>query len=216
MFLLSRIHVGVTPSTLMLNMIMIGFGMGVTMPLFAISLQAQFQSRIGEVTAAVMFFRSIGGTVGVALLGGVMNAAFARNLERLLARDAEKLGSFGPMLDRLTAEPSRLLNEGALDVIAAAIPPEAQRVMVTFVTDMRLALADAIAETFLIGAVMMTFALLAMIAVREVPLEAKVRDPGSSVEMGGELIVSSGVQPAEHEPVLIEVEDESDDAGPLD
>lgn len=217
MFLLSRLHVGVAPSTLMLNMVMIGFGMGVTMPLFAISLQAQFQTRIGEVTAAVMFFRSIGGTVGVALLGGVMNAAFGRNLDRLLTRDAEKLGSFGPMLERLTTEPSKLLNEGAIDAIAASIPPEAQQVMVTFVADLRLALADAIAETFLIGAVMMTLAFLAflaMVAVREVPLEAKVKAPGSPEEMGGELIVSSGVQPAEHEPVLIEVADEDHGAEP--
>lgn len=209
MFLLSRLHVDISATTLMFDMVLIGAGMGVTMPLFAIALQSQFQTRIGEVTAAVMFFRSIGGTVGVALLGGVMNAAFGRNLERLLTRDAALLGGFGPELEKLTADPAGLLNAGVIDKLAAQMPPEAQQVMVTFVVDLKLALTDAIAQSFLIGAVMMAFAFLAMIAVREIPLEAKVKAPGSLEEIGGELIVGEGVQPAEHEPVLIEVDDDA-------
>lgn len=179
MLLLSRLHADVTSVTLMFGMVLIGAGMGVTMPLFAIALQSQYQTRIGEVTAAVMFFRSIGGTVGVALLGGVMNAAFARNLQGLLARDVEKLGRFGPLLQEMAADPAALLNSGAIARIAAQIPPEAQQVMVTFVADLKLALSDAIADTFLIGAVMMALAFLAMLAVREVPLAAKVKGPGT-------------------------------------
>lgn len=205
MVLLAGIGVETARLALVGKMVLIGLGMGVTMPLFAIALQAQFPRRIGEVTAAVMFFRSIGGTVGVALMGGVMNAAFARNLRELLERDAAKLTAMGDRLDALVAEPARLLNEGALDRLAASIPPGAQSAMATFVADLRLALSDAIAETFLIGAVLMGLAFLAMLAVREVPLEATVKDPASPEEIGGELIVASGVQPAEHEPVLVDV-----------
>ncbi len=206
MLSLSRIHVDTTRVSLLSGMVMIGLGVGVTMPLFAIALQAQFQTRIGEVTAAVQFFRSIGGTVGVALLGGVMNAAFARNLEALLVRDEAKLGTLAPMLDRLASDPARLLNAGALEAVAAKIPPEAAGVFTTFVTDLKLALTDAIGTSFLIGSGLMALAFVSMLLVREVPLAAKVKTPASIEEMGGELLVTDGILPAEHEPVLVEVD----------
>ena len=45
-------------------MITVGAGVGATMPLFTISLQSQFPTRIGEVTGALQFFRRIGGPLG--------------------------------------------------------------------------------------------------------------------------------------------------------
>jgi len=211
MFALSQIAVDTTRLALVGYMVLIGIGVGVTMPLFAIALQSQFQTRIGEVTAAVQFFRSIGGTVGVALLGGVMNAAFARNLQELLVRDAGKLGGAAPMLEKLAEQPAKLLNAGGLEKLTAQLPPEATTVLATFMADLKLALTDAIAESFLIGAGMMTLAFVAMLFVREVPLPARVKAPGSIEEMGGELIAGEGIQPAEHEPVLIEVDGDERD-----
>ncbi|MDZ4170265.1 MAG: MDR family MFS transporter [Coriobacteriia bacterium] len=210
MLLLSGLEVDTTRTSLVLAMILVGAGVGVTMPLFAISLQSQFQTRIGEVTAAVQFFRSIGGTVGVALLGGVMNAAFATNLEALVARDAVKFGALTPALTKLAAEPAKLLNAGAVETISQQMPAGTERIMAVFLVDLQLALSDAIAQTFLIGAGMMLISVVAMVFLREVPLAAKVKAPLSGEEIGGELIVSESVQPAEHEPVLVEVEDDSD------
>jgi EmrB/QacA subfamily drug resistance transporter len=206
MFLLSRIGVDTTRSTIVFDMILIGLGVGVTMPLFAIALQSQFQTRIGEVTAAVQFFRSIGGTVGVALLGGVMNAAFARNFENLVTRDQAKFGALAPMLEKLAAEPSKLLNAGAVEMLAAKVPPEAQQLMVAFLADLKIALADAIAETFLIGSGMMVLALVSMLLVREVPLAGKVK-ADTAADMGSELLAGDSVQPAEHEPELLDFAD---------
>lgn len=88
MFALSRLAVDSSNLYVMLCMIGIGFGIGITMPIFTISLQSQFPKRIGEVTGALQFFRSIGGTVGVALLGGVMNAQMRSDL-------AARVGSEG-------------------------------------------------------------------------------------------------------------------------
>lgn len=207
MALLARIDAATTRPAVVAAMVLVGGGMGVTMPLFAIALQAQFQTRIGEVTAAVQFFRSIGGTVGVALLGGVMNGAFARNLERLVASHAARFGTLTPVLVAAAEEPSKLLNAGALNRLHAAVPPGMERAFATFVADMRIALADAIAQTFAIGALLMGLSFAMMLSVREVPLAAKVRSPGSLAEIGGELIAGEAVQPAEHEPVLVMVDD---------
>jgi len=139
-----------------------------------------------------------------------MNAAFARNLTELIVRDAAKFGAIQPLLERLASEPSKLLNAGAIEALSAEIPSGAQALLGAFVLDMRLALTDAIGETFLIGSVLMGFAVIAMLFVREVPLAAKVKDPSSLAEMGGELIAAEGVQPAEHEPVLVDVAEDDD------
>ena len=100
---------------LAVDMVLVGVGIGATMPLFTISLQSQFPTRMGEVTGALQFFRSIGGTVGVALLGGVMNAAFARELGVLLTEQSARFGDAFPMLSKLAEEPGKLLNAGAME-----------------------------------------------------------------------------------------------------
>ena len=202
MFMLSRLTVGTSNIEVVLAMITVGAGVGITMPLFTISLQSQFPTRIGEVTGALQFFRSIGGTVGVALLGGVMNAAFARELTSLVARDAAKFGDAAPLLGKLTAEPAKLLNAGALEAIAKQIPAAAQSLLVPFFIDVKLALASGIAEAFMIGFVIMVGAFIAMWFVREVPLSGKPHLDSAS-EIGTEILAEESVQPSEHEPVIV-------------
>ncbi len=207
MFMLSRLGIGTPNSEVVLAMITVGAGVGITMPLFTISLQSQFPTRIGEVTGALQFFRSIGGTVGVALLGGVMNAAFARELTALVARDAAKFGQVAPLLAKLTAEPAKLLNAGELEKLAAQVPPQAKELLVPFFADIRIALANGIAEAYLIGFVLMVGAFVAMWFVREVPLSGKPH-LDSAAEIGTEILAEESVQPSEHEPVIVGEADE--------
>ncbi|MCZ8519248.1 MDR family MFS transporter [Paenibacillus caseinilyticus] len=56
-------------------MLVIGLGMGLVMPLLTLTLQEHFpKSEIGVVTSSSTFFRQIGGTFGMTLLGVVMNS----------------------------------------------------------------------------------------------------------------------------------------------
>jgi len=202
MFMLSQLTVGTSNLEVVLAMVTVGAGVGITMPLFTISLQSQFPTRIGEVTGALQFFRSIGGTVGVALLGGVMNAAFARELTALVARDAAKFGDAAPLLSRLTAEPAKLLNANALAAITKQIPQAAQPLLVPFFADVKLALAAGIAAAFLVGFVIMVGAFIAMWFVREVPLSGKPH-LDTAAEIGTEILAEESVQPSDHEPVVV-------------
>jgi len=69
-FLLAQQDIHTTSALAVRNMIVVGLGLGVTMPVFTIAVQnsAPF-SRLGVVTSGVQFFRSIGGTVGAACDG---------------------------------------------------------------------------------------------------------------------------------------------------
>lgn len=78
MFWFSSIGVATTSLGLSLRMMLLGAGLGITMPIFAVTVQSAFgPERLGEVTAGLQLFRSLGGTVGTAIFGGVMNAALA-------------------------------------------------------------------------------------------------------------------------------------------
>lgn len=84
MFLLSRMSASTSQLDLTIRMVVLGLGMGVTMPIFNLAVQNAFEhSKIGVVTASVQVFRSIGGTVGVAVMGSVLNMGLSKRLTAL-------------------------------------------------------------------------------------------------------------------------------------
>ncbi|MDB5189457.1 MAG: yusP/MdtP-like protein [Parcubacteria group bacterium] len=97
-YLFSTIGPETTTLGLSLRMVLLGLGLGPTMSIFNIVVQNAFDARrTGEVTAAVQMFRSIGGTIGTAILGGVMNAELAHRL----ASGASQAVAFSGAVDRV-------------------------------------------------------------------------------------------------------------------
>jgi EmrB/QacA subfamily drug resistance transporter len=81
-YLMSTMDVDSTKLTAYLFMIVVGFGMGLVMPTLMIAVQNEFpKNRLGAVTSASTFFRSIGGTVGVTVLNVVMNHTLQSKME---------------------------------------------------------------------------------------------------------------------------------------
>jgi EmrB/QacA subfamily drug resistance transporter len=63
-----------TSGQLVLHMIVIGAGLGISMPIFNLVVQNAFEhAKLGVVTASVQLSRSIGATVGVAVMGTILN-----------------------------------------------------------------------------------------------------------------------------------------------
>ncbi|MCE5202734.1 MAG: MFS transporter, partial [Actinomycetia bacterium] len=201
MFMLSRITTQTGNAELAIFMALVGLGIGAMTPIFAISLQAQFPKRVGEVTGALQFFRAIGGTFGVALLGGVMNASFGRELGMLLERQKATFGSAYQLLERLAAEPGKLLNAGAFQAVAAQLPESLRPAMSSFITDVKLALTTGITDAFFWGFVLMCIGFAAMLFVKEVSLAPEPR-ARTAAELATEILAEEAVQPVEHEPVL--------------
>jgi len=81
MFLFSQMSAASTQIELIIKMLILGAGLGVTMPVFNLVVQSAFgQDKLGVVTASVQLFRSIGGSVGGALFGGIVNQKLASGL----------------------------------------------------------------------------------------------------------------------------------------
>jgi EmrB/QacA subfamily drug resistance transporter len=82
LFLLSRMTVETSYWQVTLYMVLCGLGLGPTFPLYTLAVQNNVEPRhLGQATGSSIFFRQIGGTVGVAVMGtvlaGVLAASFA-------------------------------------------------------------------------------------------------------------------------------------------
>ncbi|MBZ4417523.1 MDR family MFS transporter [Myxococcus sp. RHSTA-1-4] len=74
------------------KMVLVGLGLGPTIPLYTLAIQnAVPPQRIGVATSAATFFRQLGMTVGVALLGTVFAAALSGTMEARLPQATEGL-----------------------------------------------------------------------------------------------------------------------------
>src|SRR3546814_4287748 len=84
MFLLSTMGTGTSQSTVTVYMVLLGIGLGLTMQTLVLATQNAVPiSDLGAATAAVSFFRSLGGSIGVALFGALFNSRLAERLDGL-------------------------------------------------------------------------------------------------------------------------------------
>ena len=169
-------------------MIIMGFGLGIAMPLYTLVVQNAFPAnRLGVVTSATTFFRSIGGTVGVAVLGSVVNNRFQTETAAQLAKLDPQLAARIPAAMLSNLNPQALVNPQAQATIKATIqaqgaPAEAaQTILNTLLGAMRPALAVATTEAFLIGGSVLLIAIVATAFLREIPLR-KTNGPAPVLE----------------------------------
>jgi MFS family permease len=82
--LLSQMTVDTTPFEMVLHMIVTGLGMGAVYPTIGTAAARAVDHKTrGVATSSSQFFRSIGGTVGVSVLGGLLAQRMAAGLSEL-------------------------------------------------------------------------------------------------------------------------------------
>jgi EmrB/QacA subfamily drug resistance transporter len=80
-FLMTRLTTSTSLAYLMLSLAVMGAGMGLAVPAFLIAVQSSVQrAKLGTATATLQFSRSIGGTLGVSVMGVILTAQLAANL----------------------------------------------------------------------------------------------------------------------------------------
>src|SRR5207247_6416095 len=71
-YLLSRLGVHSTQTTAIVDMVVLGLGMGMVFQIYLVAMQNSIQPKdMGSATATVQFFRSMGATFGVAAFGTI-------------------------------------------------------------------------------------------------------------------------------------------------
>ncbi|GGJ96060.1 hypothetical protein GCM10010123_27530 [Pilimelia anulata] len=113
MLILSRLEVGSTLVEASIGMIVVGVGMGLCMQALILAVQNAVEKRdLGAATSAATFFRTMGGSFGVAILGAVLAARLgvemAANKAALLAKLPQAAGAMGGLRDISINDPASI------------------------------------------------------------------------------------------------------------
>jgi MFS family permease len=116
-FLMSRVDVNTSRAMLMVFVTLMGIGMGFSIPALLIAVQTTVERRqLGAATSTIQFSRSIGGTLGVSVMGAALSARLASNLTAS-GLDPKLVSQ---LLDPLPGAQT-VINEGARIAVADAI-----------------------------------------------------------------------------------------------
>lgn len=167
---------------LVLRMILLGVGLGATMPIFTLAVQSAFsKQRLGEVTAGTQLFRSIGGTVGTAVLGGMMNSRLTAQMGKLegepFVAQLQQLTAAKPdshfdasMIQTVLNPESQAHIQTMIAQLPAAAQPEASSNFLHFLNTTKTMYTSAIDSVFILAGCLMIVALITVFFLPEVPL----------------------------------------------
>jgi EmrB/QacA subfamily drug resistance transporter len=172
-FLLSRMTAQTPDSAAVVNIVIMGFGLGITMPVYTIAVQnAVPYSVMGIATSTTAFFRSIGGVLGMAVVGSMMNNRFAAEFTTNLSLQVKAVIP-SDQLNQLVNNPQALFNSGALDKMQeqfASFGSQGTDMLNSLLATLRNALSSALSEVFFICFCVIVVAFLVNFFLKEIPL----------------------------------------------
>ncbi|MCP2636376.1 MFS transporter [Microbacterium sp. HD4P20] len=158
-YLLSTIHYDTNFVLVSLYMFLLGAGVGMTMQNLVLIVQNTAKpTEIGVASSGVTFFRSLGGTIGVSVMG----AALASSATNLVAARTDVISAAVISLGEKGAAVAEQLQSGAIPNVAQL--PEAVRVIFEDIY------AQAIANSFLIAVPLAVISLIAIVFLPNNPL----------------------------------------------
>lgn len=167
-------------------MAIIGFGMGLVMPLLTIALQESFSKKeLGVVTSSSQFFRSIGGTFGITVLGAVMNARAGTLLTDKLV---PFLHSLPEQASALTSPLERTIAKNPESLFQMLFSPDALKKMPTELVEkvvplLRASLMDSLHSVFFTGLLFIIIGMVIAFFLKNVKLTNKKQQKQESEEL---------------------------------
>ena len=171
--LLSMYFMNIDSSLLSIGfrVILFGAGLGIGFTVFTLSVQFEVSNRqIGIAVSSVQLFRQIGGTIGVALLGGVFNTLMG---ERKISLISGLSG--GPSSDiskNLLNHPRILLDHQALKDLLMSADGESLNTLQSSILLLRENMGSVLNEVFLLSSGILVLALFISFSLKEVSLES--------------------------------------------
>jgi EmrB/QacA subfamily drug resistance transporter len=174
--LATQIHATTDVTVLWAWMFILGLGIGPTFAVFTIVIQNAVPfSKLGVATSNLTFFRQIGGSVGLAIIGTVFGTAFTTELPRQLVSSGIPPAFADQLASAAGAGGSEVVGVG-VDLraqLASVLPAQAQPFLDQIVHAIYEAFSLAIGQTFVIGVVATIVALAAAAFIHELPLRSQ-------------------------------------------
>lgn len=164
-FLFSHIAVDTSRVWLGVWMVVLGIGMGMTMPVLTLAVQnAVERKHLGTATSSVTFFRSIGSSLGAAIFGAILANRLTHHLMQGLPGKAGE-------------EAAKHLSHSAAGL--SQLPPSELHIVLT-------AFAQSFHDVFLVGIPFAALAFIITLFLRESPLRESSREEaaGEALKIG--------------------------------
>jgi EmrB/QacA subfamily drug resistance transporter len=186
MYLLSQMGPDTSYLTVVRNMMIVGLGLGPTMPVFTLAAQnAVGFNQLGVVTSLTQFSRSIGSTLGAAVFGSLLLNRFGPALNESLPSNV----AAAIPADRLAQvqNPQVLLNPQLSESLRAgmeSLGPQSTLAYDALIGAIKIALASSLHDLFLDGAMIVAIGAIVVIFLPEIPLR-KTHGDGPPVAATG-------------------------------
>src|SRR6266581_4544600 len=155
--LLAQVTVGTPEIEVVRDLVLVGLGVGVGMPLYLNATQSAVDARfLGVVSSQIQFWRNIGSTVGVAALGSVLGHELAQKIAAALP----------PQL-------AGAVSAKAGNAQAIFNPAATQQIPAQILVAIRGALAASLHDVFLIATGVAALAVVVSLFLQEVPLRGR-------------------------------------------
>lgn len=178
--LLTNIKADTDPWVLRLWMFLAGLGVGPTLSVFTIVVQNAVPFKfLGAATSNLTFFRQVGGSVGLALVGSYFGGQLATTIPAELAK-AAPVGTFNPFFTAIGGDLAQLTNVGGKfdQALISLIPVQ---YLDAFFNAIKAGIADAIGSIFWLSVVASLVAFVAATLIEEIPLRGGAK--GAPAEM---------------------------------
>jgi EmrB/QacA subfamily drug resistance transporter len=175
-FLLVRLDASSSYTQLLIAMLVLGIGVGSGLAVYTTVVQNVYPNKIGAASSTLVFFRQLGGTIGLAAMGSVLvsnyipafHAALSDTLQHLLP--ASLLSAFD--------NPLILLSPDALSRVHAGFAGYGAQGTAAFnmlLQAVKTGLAQSIHNVFVLSLVVILFGLIAVFFLKEIPLRERKR-----------------------------------------
>ncbi len=158
MWMLSQVTPGTPEWRVVVDLIVVGLGIGTTFPLYLTAVQTALpRAYLGVASSQIQFWRNLGGTVGSAILGAVL----ANRLPDYLKTRVADANLPQQALDRLP-------KGGSANAILD--PTLLHKLPDPFVHAIRFALSDTLHDIYIFAGLILILALVSTVFMKEVPL----------------------------------------------
>jgi EmrB/QacA subfamily drug resistance transporter len=179
-YLLTTLDVDSTQRTVAFYLMITGLGLGPLMPSATLAVQSTVEQRfIGVATSATQFIRSLGSTVGTAVIGSLVTSGYVDYLKNNAPPQAP-----GRLINALE-DPNALVSDqsrAALDRVASVFPG-GERLVEQILQVSREGLSASLHDGFVFTLIAVAFAIVAALLMKNIRLgeqgAAPVAEPGS-------------------------------------
>jgi len=186
MWLLSQITVSTSEGEVVRDIVIVGLGLGTTLPLYLNAVQSAVpRNLMGVATSQIQFWQNIGATIGTAVLGSLL----AKRLPEEISTRISSL-SLPPQAQQFipkgggAASAQQLFDPAKITELKATLPPVLQPVFDQILVAIREALASTLSELFLVGMVVVLSGVALSVFLEDVPLRGRERAPEAAPAFG--------------------------------